>query len=128
MNLKKIKKEYLIFSGDIGDDRINTYLVLDDYDWMNYSLITRFKTEELGTLKVKFEFFGATTSIMIVEQDYNAVYERVVYEYPTDIFQKYIIKFLTKHIASWDKEYAFYGEDEVIEFFNTVLENGTIKS
>lgn len=128
MNLKKIKKEDLIFSGDIGDDRINTHLVLDDYDWMNYSLIARFKTEELGTLKVKFEFFGATTSIMIVEQDYNAVYERVVYKYPTDIFQKYIIKFLTKHIASWDKEYAFYGEDEVIEFFNTVLENGTIKS
>lgn len=128
MNLKKIKKEDLIFTDNLEDDRTNTYLVLNDYDWMNYSLTTRFKTEELGTLNVKFEFFGATTSIMDVEQNYNGICEKVTYEYSTDIFQKYIIKFLTKHIASWDKEYAFYGEDEVIEFFNTVLENGKIKS
>ena len=128
MNLKKIQKEDLIFSGSIGDDRTNTHLVLDDYDWMNYILTTRFNTKEMGEIEVRFEYFGATSSVMYVKQTYNNICERVVYEYPTDIFQKYIILFLTKHIASWDEEYAFYGEDEVIDFFNTVLENGTIKS
>ena len=44
--LKKIKKEDLIFSGEIKDDRANTYLRLNDYDWMNYVLETTFKTEE----------------------------------------------------------------------------------
>lgn len=46
MNLKKIRSEDLIFSNEIEDDRTNTYLTLNDYDWMNYNLSTRFKTEE----------------------------------------------------------------------------------
>lgn len=58
MNLKKIRSEDLIFSNEIEDDRTNTYLTLNDYDWMNYNLSTRFKTEEMGVLDVEFEFFG----------------------------------------------------------------------
>ena len=98
MNLKEIKSEDLIFSNDIEDDRTNTYLNLYDYDWMDYSLITRFKTEDMGVLNVKFNYFGMVTSAMEVEQTLNGTTEKVTYEYSTDIFKKHIVKFLEKHL------------------------------
>lgn len=126
MLLSKIKSEDLIFSYEIEDDRTNTYLNLYDYDWMDYSLTTRFKTEKLGVLNVKFNYFGMVTSTMEVEQVLNDKTEKVEYEYPTDIFVKHIIKYLEKHILSWNDAYAFNGEEEVIEFFNDVLDNGKV--
>lgn len=128
MYLEKINSNDLIFSGDIEDDRTNTYLHLYDYDWMDYNLTTRFKTEALGVLNVKFNYFGMTTSTMEVEQNLDGNVEKVTYEYSTDIFEKHIIKFLNKHIVSWGNKYAFNGEEEVIEFFNDVIGNGTIKN
>ena len=127
MKLSKIRSEDLIFSGDIEDDRTNTYLHLYDYDWMDYNLSTRFKTETLGVLNVKFSYFGMTTSTMEVEQNLDGNVEKITYEYSTDIFEKHIVKFLKKHISFWGNKYAFNGEEEVIEFFNDVIENGTIK-
>lgn len=126
MNLKTIKSEDLIFSNEIEDDRTNTYLTLNDYDWMDYSLITRFKTEDMGVLNVKFNYFGIVTSAMEVEQTLNGTTEKVTYEYSTDIFKKHIVKFLEKHLSFWDSEYAFNGEEEVIEFFNDVIDNGAV--
>lgn len=126
MNLKKIKSEDLIFSNDIVDDRTNTYLNLYDYDCMDYTLTTRFKTEDMGVLDVKFNYFGMVSSTMEVEQTLNGITEKITYEYPTDIFKKYLVKFLEKHIRFWDEEYAFNGEEEVIEFFNDVFENGQV--
>ena len=52
-NLKKIERKDLIFSGDIEDDRVNCYVKLDDYDWMNYSFKTTFKTMDQGILDIK---------------------------------------------------------------------------
>ena len=76
MNLKKIRSEDLVFSNEIEDDRTNTYLTLNDYDWMNYNLSTRFKTEEMGVLEIEFEYFGIVTSQMNVKQTLNGkVYE-----------------------------------------------------
>ena len=127
MELSKIKSEDLIFSYEIEDDRTNTYLNLYDYDWMDYSLTTRFKTEKLGVLNVKFNYFGMVISTMEVEQVLNNKIEKVEYEYSTDIFIKHIVKYLEKHIRSWDDTYAFNGEEEVINFFNDVLDNGQLK-
>lgn len=127
MYLEKIKSEDLLFTNDIEDDRTNTYLNLADYDWMNYTLTTRFKTEKLGVLNVKFEYFGMVTSVMEVEQILNGTTESIIYEYPTEIFKRHIVKFLEKHISFWDSKYAFNGEEEVIEFFNEVLDNGTVR-
>ena len=126
MKLKEIKSEDLIFSNDIEDDRTNTYLNLYDYDWMDYILTFFFNTEYMGILNVKFNYFGMTTSTMEVEQTLNGITEKVTYEYSTDIFKKYIVKFLEKHISFWDSKYAFNGEEEVIAFFNEVLKNGQI--
>ena len=127
MNLKKIRSEDLIFSNEIEDDRTNTYLTLNDYDWMNYNLSTCFKTEEMGVLEVEFEYFGIVTSQMNVKQTLNGKTYEITYEYPTDIFSKNLVKFLEKHISHWNEKYAFNGEEEVIDFFNEVLEKGTVK-
>lgn len=126
MSLKPIKSEDLIFSNALEDDRTNTYLYLFDYNWMQYTLTTRFKTEEMGVLNVKFEYFGATKSVMEVEQTFNGLVNTIVYEYSTDIFEKHIITFLQNHIRSWDSTYAFNGEQEIIDFFNDVIENGKV--
>lgn len=125
--LEAIKAEELIFSGNIEDDRTNTCLTLDDYDWMSYKLATRFKTEKLGILDVEFEYFGFTTSSMKVTQTLNDVTRNYEYEYPTDIFQKHITIFMTNHIAAWNDTYAFNGEDEVLAFYNEVITQGKIK-
>lgn len=126
MFLKPIKSEDLIFSNELEDDRTNTYLHLFDYDWMQYTLITRFKTEEMGVLNVKFEYFGSTRSVMEVEQTLNDFHRTIVYEYSTDIFEKHIIEFLKNHIRSWDSTYAFNGEQEVVDFFNDVIVNSKV--
>lgn len=126
MNLNKIRSEDLIFSNEIDDNGTNTYMVLDDYDWMHYRLRTRFKTEEMGVLDVEFEYFGAIFSRMNVKQTLNGRVHEFVYEYPTDIFSKNLIRFLEKHIKSWNEKYAFNGEEEVIDFFNEVIEKGTV--
>lgn len=127
MTLKKINSKDLLFTNDIEEDRTNTYLNLYDYDWMTYSLSTRFRTKDMGTLYVKFEYFGMTISTMEVEQVLNNSTEKATYEYPSELFRKYIVKFLEKHIRSWEDSYAFNGEEEVIEFFNDVLEKGIVK-
>lgn len=126
MKLEKICSEDLIFTNAIEDDRTNTYLQLNDYDWMDYNLTTRFKTEKMGVLNVKFNYFGATFSTMEVEQSLGDKNKKITYKYSTELFKKHIIKFLEKHMSFWGSKYAFNGEEEVIAFFNEVLENGQI--
>lgn len=125
--LTKIENKDLIFSNEIEDDRINTFLSLNDYDWMDYQLKTRFKTENLGILDVIFHHFGLTTSVMIVKQRIDDKEKEYLFEYDTEIFKKYLIKFLNLHLESWNSEFAFYGGDIVLEFYNEVLEIGKLK-
>jgi len=47
MELGIIKAEDLEFTNAIEDDRTNTYLTLNDYDWMTYTLSTKFKTKNM---------------------------------------------------------------------------------
>ena len=118
--LHKIKSEDLIFSDDI-----ETYLTLNDYDWMTYTLSTHFRTKDMGLLNVKFEYVGFTAFMYITKQNDCKTID-ITYNFSTDIFKKQIIDFLQKHIASWDSQYAFNGEEEVIDFYNDVLEHGTV--
>lgn len=123
--LLQINKNELVFTNDPTCDRVNTLLELNDYDWMHYKLHTRFVTKAAGVLHVRFEYFGATTSQMYVLQDEGddniTCYS---YNYPTELFEKYITKFLLKHLSSWKDTYAFNGEDEVVDFFNAVITYG----
>ena len=136
--LKRIIAEDLLFTNEIEDDRTNTFLTLNDYDWMSYVLKTAFRTIEQGILKITFSYNGFNLSTMDVEQftptlemfETNKFDEKEMekkeyhYSYDTSIFQKYIIEFLKKHISMWDDSYAFNGEEFVIDFYNEVLENG----
>ena len=124
MELKKITTEELIFSGDIEDDRTNTYLQLNDYDWMNYKLSTRFKTEKQGILDVEFEYFGTNRSMMKVSKNFNGNENQFEISYDTDIFIRYLKEFLENHMKQWDDKYAFNGEDIVLKFYNEVIEKG----
>ena len=124
--LHKIKSEDLIFSDDIEDDRPTTYLTLNDYDWVSYKLSTRFRTKDMGLLNVEFEYVGFTTAFMYITKQNDCKIIDITYNFSTDIFKKHIIDFLQKHIASWDSQYAFNGEEEVIDFYNDVLEHGTV--
>lgn len=126
MILRKIKSEELLFTGDIEDDRTNTYLTLADYDWMNYILKTRFSTKELGVLKIEFEYFGLVTSEMEVEQTLGEKTIVYTFEFDSDIFIKHIKDYLGKHISQWNDKYAFYGEEIVVNFYNEVIEKGDI--
>lgn len=127
MALSKIKAEDLIFSDEIEDDRTNTFVQLNDYDWMDYTIRTRFKTAEQGTLDVCFEYCGCAISFMKVCQIRDGKKITYEYRYDTDLFKKYIIQFLSQHIDAWESEYAFNGEDIVIAFFNEVIEEGTVE-
>lgn len=126
MALKAIREEDLIFNHNAMDDETNTLLTLNDYDWMTYSLATKFTTKEMGKLDVTFRYYGFLESEMLVKQDLNGQVQKITYAYPTDVFKKYIVRFLQKHIAQWDSEYAFDGEEIVIDFFNEVVECGQI--
>ena len=57
---------------------------------------------------------------------YNDETKKYVYTYPTNVFQKHLTKYLTDHIAAWDSKYAFNGEDQVIDFYNEIIEIGTL--
>ena len=124
MELEQITAEELIFSGNIEDDRTNTYLQLNDYDWMSYKLSTRFKTEKQGVLNIEFEYFGTNRSLMKVSQILNNDKKQFEISYDTDIFIKYLKKFLKSHMKQWDDKYAFNGEDIVLEFYNEVIQKG----
>lgn len=127
MKLGKIQVEDLKFTGELEDDRTNTYLNLNDYDWMTYILTTRFMTDKYGELDVEFEYYGSTESSMVVTQTKNDKIEKYEFTYSTDIFKKHIINFLTNHIKQWKSAYAFNGENYVIEFYNEVIEVGKIR-
>lgn len=126
MKLKEIKSEDLLFSNGIEDDRTNTFLSLNDYDWMSYRLKTRFKTLDLGILDVEFQYFGMNYSFMDVEQIKDGTKEKYRYEYSSSVFRKHIVNFFEKHIESWNDKYAFNGEENVINFYNEVIKIGTI--
>lgn len=124
MSLMKIRNEDLIFENKCFEDRINTELQLLDYDWMTYNLKTMFPTRNQGKLKVLFWYSGIRDSFMEVEQEVNGKIEKIEYEYDSDIFKKYIMKFMEQHLSQWEKQDVFYGGDLAIDFFNDVIEYG----
>lgn len=122
--LKKIAEEDLIFENVPFKDRINTELELRDYDWMTYVLSTSFRTKTQGELKVRFEYLGVVESQMYVEQHKKGLCKEYVYSFSSDIFENYLIKFMTGHLAQWENEDVFYGGDIVLEFYNEIMEKG----
>lgn len=61
---------------------------------------------------------------MEVIQTKNNISKIYVYEYPTDVFQKYIRLFLKRHIDCLKNAFSFNAEDIVLYFFNDVIQIG----
>lgn len=78
----------------------------------------------MGVLEVFFEYFGFVFSMMKIKQTKNSKVQEYEFEYSTDVFQKYLVLFLQKHIETWSSTYAFNGEEIVIDFYNEIIENG----
>lgn len=126
--LKKIEQKELIFENEPFKDRINTELELKDYDWMCYVLSTSFRTKTQGELKVRFEYSGITKSEMYVEKHNKGACQEYTYSFSSDIFENYLIRFMMRHLAQWEKQEVFYGGEIVLEFFNEIIEKGQLKN
>ena len=48
-------------------DEFDTTLVLDDYDWMHYTLSSRMPTKAYGDIRIEFEYLGFQACTMRVE-------------------------------------------------------------
>lgn len=129
--LKLIKYDENLSEFDLSlttpcNDRLMTKLTLDDYDWMTYTFEGWLPTKTQGLLYVKVEYVGTTSSTMTVTQyqnDNESVIHKITFD--TDLFIDFIKDYMTKHIAQWDSEYAFCGEEETVNFFNAIINNHT---
>ncbi len=119
MKLQPIKEDDLIFTS--MRDRIFTFLKLDDYDWMKYTLTTKFYTKNQGMLDIKFQYFGTICSEMTVEKTVENQTTSYHYSYPTTVFKRYLKRYLQEHIDSWKSTYAFYGGNIVLDFYNEIV-------
>ena len=100
-------------------DRIFSFLILIDYDWMHYRLQAQIPIKEKQMLNIEFAYFGDVKSSMYAELN-GSVTE---YIFDSNIFKEYISKYIKKHANQWNETYAFNGDDIVIEFYNNVMEN-----
>ena len=98
-------------------DISNIKLVLNDYDWCQYTLFAEMTTKEYGELKIRFEYCGAVSSDMEVETE-----KRIhSFQFDTDLFEEYIIRILRKNMRDLCEEYIFDGTEDVVDFYNAVL-------
>ena len=109
------------FSRTPWDPSITSDLLLYDYGWMHYKLISFLPTRKYGDLELCFNYcWGA--GLYIKQTMGNKVrYHRITFD--RDIFAKYITMYMEKHTAQWKSEYAFFGGEIVIDFYNYVLMN-----
>jgi hypothetical protein len=120
--LKKISKSNLEDNG--SQDYVK--LELFDYDWMTYNLQAELHTDNQGVLKIEFKYYGATETAMTVKQMIDGEVKKYEYRYDYRIFENHIKKYIIKHLAFWQKEEGFNGIENVIDFYNEVLDKGSV--
>ena len=121
MKLSELSPADLLLQNRYGFDRIYTRLTLTDTDWMNYRLAALIPTRRFGRMHVQFEYFGAQFSEMTVKYRIRNHDIQDVYTFPSEIFERYILKFLHEQIRSWNQENAFYAGALILDFYNSVL-------
>ena len=116
-------KELSAFQLSNAIDIFDTNLFLEDYDWMHYTLSSRMPTKAYGVIFVEFEYFGAGFSTMKVKTD-KKIY---TYQFDTRLFHKHIVIFMQKQMRQWEDKRAFFGIEEVVNFYNAVLTHPNTK-
>ena len=99
-------------------DRIFTYLVMMDYDWMNYHIQAEVPLKD-GIMKLDFEYIGCTKCDLKIQ--YNN--DSIIYEFDSDLYDEFLKKYLKAEMDAVDATYAFYGGDIVMEFYNKVMDS-----
>lgn len=105
------------------DYSVTSDLILEDYGWMSYKLLSFLPTRKYGDLRLSFNYFGATYSVLHIKQTMGNKVQSHRINFNTDMFEKYITMYMEQHIAHWKGEHAFCGEKIVIDFYNEVLMN-----
>lgn len=140
-----IAKKELLFDDEHGEETLNTKVILDDYEWVDYKMLAHFTTKKQGNMSVLFNFYGFKDATMFVAQTtkdwrYQMTGDEILdayrmsecikdttryrYEFPMEIFKKYMMRFLEEQLKSWDdKAPAFEGAGVFLDFFNEVVEN-----
>lgn len=104
---------------ELGDNSC-AKVTLDDYDWMHYTAEFDFRTERYGKMKLLFAYAGTTNCTMTV-MNHGVT---TVYEFESGLFEKWIVKYLAKHMEQWEGAKVFAGEDLMLELYNEVIEQG----
>ena len=118
-NLPKTLSEDLFnFNGFY--DRIFTYLIMHDYDWMYYKMQAEAPLTDGRLMKLEFDYSGFTNCEMIVQFDND---ESVVYVFDSKIYDEYLKVYFQAQINAIGAEFTFYGGDIIIEFYNSVMQN-----
>lgn len=120
MTLPKLTSKDMVYKNIYGHDRLYSKLVLTDADWMNYKLTSEFDTI-YGRFSLSFEYFGAEFSVMKVTLKKGAHVNTYDYEFSTDLFEKYIIRYLEKQIDAWKTDAVFYAEAIILDFYNEII-------
>ena len=92
-------------------------IFLEDYDWMHYTLSSKMPTKAYGVITIEFEYDGFGRSTMKVKTE-KKIY---TFRFDSKLFHKHIIIFMQKHMQQWETEKAFFGIEEVVNFYNAVL-------
>ncbi len=124
--LRKIEKKELLFENVPLRDRINTELRLEDTDWMNYKLLVSFQTCQKENVEASFEYYGTKESELRIEYNKQGKVQKFILAFPSELFEKYLIQFMKLHLAQWENQTVFYGGDLALEFYNEVLEVGSL--
>ena len=100
-------------------DIFDTNLFLEDYDWMHYTLSSKMPTKAYGVITIEFEYDGVGFSTMKVKTE-KKIY---TFQFDSKLFHRHITIFMQKHIKQWEDKHAFFGIEEVVNFYNAVLEH-----
>ena len=103
------------------DPSITSDLLLYDYGWMHYKLISFLPTRKYGDLELCFDYCCGAGLYIKQTMDNKVRSHRITFD--RDIFAKYITMYMEKHTAHWKSGYAFFGGEIVVEFYNYVLMN-----
>ena len=120
MKLPKLTSKDMRYENKYGYDRLYSELTLTDTDWMNYKLTARFNTK-YGRFFQSIEYFCADFSTLKATLQNESRTDTYTYEYSTDLFEKYIVRYLTDQINAWKTSSVFYAEKLVLDFYNEVL-------
>lgn len=126
-NLETIEKKDLI-AFDAGG-LVNAKLVMD-YSTKCYGLGAKIRTVGMGDVRIMFVgTSGEHDAYMYVRMNSGFAIpgcpiKGYTYRFSAGLFQKHIKEILLANVDYWNNKEHYYGVDEVISFFNEVLEEG----